>query len=403
MPDDCTTLGSALVGHSCFHSTHGPFATRVATLGSASTPTTQSLDPVHTEFRVGLAGSESSVTYQPNRSGAFSIFLGEDVELRVYDPAGSEVGEILGIDGDTGCDGLPVAHVVELSASVRYTLVLGPTERREVVVVIEYVDDFLIENGRDGDGDGFGDPSDALRSVCVPPSGYVENASDCDDRDARIHPGAGERCGDEVDQNCNGLLDDEGLTCAAGEGSCRAPGELVCAGDGVACDATAVARSSESCNGVDDDCDGQIDEDPKLCPEPDLPACVRSGVSAFCGCLLDLDCGPRDSGRICNTASRRCVSGCGSSPGRNGCPAGTRCEASTEEGICVPTSPDAGMGGQGASGSVSTSDGGSEASPEAESSASSTRGDDGGCGCRASRRPPALTSTIAAAESGRTA
>jgi hypothetical protein len=395
LPDDCAKLGSALVGHSCFHSTHGPFATRVATPGSASTPTTENLDPVHTEFRVGLAGSESSVSYQPKRSGAFGIFLGEDVKLRVYDPARSELGELLRVDGDTGCDGLPVAHVVQLSASVRYLLVFGPTQSRDVVLVIEYVDDFLIENGRDRDGDGFGAPSDTLRSVCVPTSGYVENSSDCDDQDPRIHPGAGERCGDEVDQNCNGLLDDDRLTCAGGEGACRVNGELACAGDGVVCDATALSGSSETCNGIDDDCDGQIDEGEKLCPEPDLPSCVRNGLGAFCGCLLDLDCGPSDSGRLCDTSSRRCVSGCESSPGRNGCPAGTHCNASTQQGICVPTSPDAGVGGQGSGGAMSASDGGSEAPTNAEAQTLSGPGDDGGCGCRAGRGAPGPTTRLA--------
>jgi hypothetical protein len=35
--------------------------------------------------------------------------------------------------------------------------------------------------------------------------GYTENQGDCDDDNASIHPGAGEICGDGIDQDCNGM------------------------------------------------------------------------------------------------------------------------------------------------------------------------------------------------------
>ncbi|MCB9761129.1 MAG: putative metal-binding motif-containing protein [Alphaproteobacteria bacterium] len=59
----------------------------------------------------------------------------------------------------------------------------------------------------DADGDGFGDPNDPA-TACAPPSGYVEDASDCDDTRSDVFPGADETPGDEVDNNCDGLLDD---------------------------------------------------------------------------------------------------------------------------------------------------------------------------------------------------
>ena len=45
----------------------------------------------------------------------------------------------------------------------------------------------------DGDGDGYGDADSAV-TTCALPSGYVEDASDCDDTDPRTHPGAVELC-----------------------------------------------------------------------------------------------------------------------------------------------------------------------------------------------------------------
>lgn len=61
----------------------------------------------------------------------------------------------------------------------------------------------------DSDGDGFGDPSDSI-SACVPLMGYVFINTDCNDTDAAINPDAPELC-NGVDENCNGIMD-EGLT-----------------------------------------------------------------------------------------------------------------------------------------------------------------------------------------------
>lgn len=58
-----------------------------------------------------------------------------------------------------------------------------------------------------------------------------------------------------------------GTPCTAGLGACLRDGVYVCSGDGltVVCDAVAGAPSAEICNGIDDDCDGIVDEG-ALCP-----------------------------------------------------------------------------------------------------------------------------------------
>jgi hypothetical protein len=78
------------------------------------------------------------------------------------------------------------------------------------------------------------------------------------------------RC-DGLDNDCNGIIDDPyraptgtlGQTCTnGGVGSCFHAGTYVCNSthDGVTCNAAAGTVGTETCNAADDDCDGTVDE-----------------------------------------------------------------------------------------------------------------------------------------------
>ena len=327
LPGSCAGLGEALTEHSCFHVVFGPTSTAMATPGSTPTAATPHIDSVHTQFRVALPTPEgtNTVLYTPERSGQWLVFLQADVPIVVVNEAGGALPALYQQLGDTGCESLPVVRAYALVAGATYRLTLGPTALSEVGIVIEYVDDFVVRNGRDSDADGFGDPDDVVESPCLPPEGYAPNDLDCDDANPSISPNAVELCGDAVDQNCNGSVDDVGLACHVGEGSCRRMGTRSCsvANGAVTCGAVPGEPQQEICNNADDNCDGSIDE-ANECTSP-TPACIRSGVVAACGCALDADCGPPDSGLVCDVAAALCIEGCSDDPGRNGCPAGASC------------------------------------------------------------------------------
>ena len=131
----------------------------------------------------------------------------------------------------------------------------------------------------DGDGDGYGDPSDVTLD-CSPPTGFVADSSDCADGDAAVNPAASEVC-DGVDNDCNGLtdFDDPGVTDAVvyytdgdgdgygdastGSAACEQSSGTVTVDMATDCDDTDAGISpvaGEACDGVDNDCDGLVDD-----------------------------------------------------------------------------------------------------------------------------------------------
>ncbi len=148
----------------------------------------------------------------------------------------------------------------------------------------------------DLDDDGYGDPNEPIL-VCTPGPNQSTNASDCDDNDPGVHPGADEIC-DGIDQDCDdGLPDggiDEGVTqtwYADSDGDtfgdpnapvegCSQPENTV--ENGLDCDdtnASAFPGGTEVCDdGIDQDCNGYD----LGCEEVDLDGDGFSQVQGDC-------------------------------------------------------------------------------------------------------------------------
>ena len=135
----------------------------------------------------------------------------------------------------------------------------------------------------DADGDGYADEE------C--------GGADCADDDDAVYPGADELC-DDVDNDCDGDIDedypDKGAACDGPDADECANGTYVCnaAGDDLECEGD--TPQTEACDGLDNDCDGEVDEDwPSLgeaCDGDDSDECANG----------QLVCNAAGNGVTCN-------------------------------------------------------------------------------------------------------
>jgi hypothetical protein len=115
---------------------------------------------------------------------------------------------------------------------------------------------------------------------------------------------AAESC-NYLDDNCNGSTDEGfaglGTPCTAGLGVCARVGVLQCKADGSATTCSAVAgppdAGGEVCDGLDNDCNGTLDDDLPPAPLCPLQKGVCSGSTELCaGQLGYFPCGPATYG-----------------------------------------------------------------------------------------------------------
>ncbi|TNE85759.1 MAG: hypothetical protein EP330_24285 [Deltaproteobacteria bacterium] len=183
----------------------------------------------------------------------------------VIDTAG---GEFAVSTGAGGVGSAPVDPVVVASCNPGCAAVLYPVGadgRGDALLSVDI--------SGDEDGDGY------LGAVC--------GGTDCDDDDDGVHSGAVETC-DGRDEDCSGVADDlpDAPLADLQAGVC-AGATKVCDGAGgwaepdYATYATAYEANEASCDGVDNDCNGQAD-DLANAPAADLQDGVCAGATKVC-------------------------------------------------------------------------------------------------------------------------
>jgi len=196
-------------------------------------------------------------------------YLESDTPLPTTDPGSGDVVDD-GTDSLTGdCDDLDAA--------------VHPDAEESCDGVDEDCDGGTDEEAGDGsswyldmDDDGYGAVATGETRCESPGEGWVARAGDCDDADPDVHRGAAETWYDGIDQDCAGdsdydrdgdgyveagLVDPDASTLDPGSGEIVDDGSTTEPGD---CDdrrATVHPDAEESCDDVDEDCDGETDED----------------------------------------------------------------------------------------------------------------------------------------------
>ncbi|MBI5196453.1 MAG: hypothetical protein HZA10_09035 [Nitrospirae bacterium] len=152
---------------------------------------------------------------------------------------------------------------------------------------------------QDIDGDGYSNGNIIVQ--CSVPAGYktlselTAVSGDCDDYSALKYPEASDVICDGVDNNCDGIPDDGYVpvptTC--GIGACAAAGTSSCQGGVMVNTCTPGAPSAELCDGIDNNCNGQVDDGLASIPTTcGIGACAAAGTSSCQGGVMVNTCTP---------------------------------------------------------------------------------------------------------------
>jgi hypothetical protein len=264
----------------------GPEGDLAVTIGGDCDDDDPDVSPLAFESCNGVDDDCDGVADQPGTPGCALYFADAD-------------GDGWGSDADVSCLCQPdLVHVLASGGDCNDASAAANPDRDEVCDGLDNdCDGITDEEGatgcfahyRDADGDGAGDASDP-RCLCGPVPPYTATTGDdCSDRTAAIGPQATELC-NGFDDDCDGTIDEEGATgClptyvdADGDGyGAAGSARCLCAPDGQ--HVTRVGGDcddgddgvhpgvEEACNGVDDDCDGEVDE--VLDGDPIATGCV---------------------------------------------------------------------------------------------------------------------------------
>lgn len=190
-------------------------------------------DPSFTIPTTTFCSQDAAVTLTETGTTG-GTFSGPGVSGSSFDPAVAGVG----------------THTIWYHVTAQQGAATGPaTDSSSVVVTVSgpsysyYVD---------ADNDTYGDINTSAVLFCsaIAPMGYSANNQDCDDNNGAIHPGALEIPSNSIDEDCDGFD-------AAIDADLDGYDNTVDCDDN---DDTVNPGATEVCDGIDNNCDGNIDE-----------------------------------------------------------------------------------------------------------------------------------------------
>jgi len=157
----------------------------------------------------------------------------------------------------------------------------------EGLVVIDCYFDF--------DDDQYGLEDYTTVTGCRCPPTYAYFYGDCNDDNPNINPGVPEICGNDIDENCDGIIADDIDNDGDGYFACGLPQDCHDGNPDIHPDA------QETCNGLDDNCDGLIDGQ-----ELTVEIC-GNGIDDNCDGLWDIEPSHMDPQCMCEYIDGTCV------------------------------------------------------------------------------------------------
>lgn len=128
-----------------------------------------------------------------------------DTYLHILDAAGTRVAF-----NDDGCGTSSTLTTSTLVPGIYYAVVDGynATSEGTFTLSLDYTSTPSVTYYADADGDTFGDANGNPIQLCTPTAGFATNNLDCDDTNAAVNPVATEIAYDGIDNNCDGQLDE---------------------------------------------------------------------------------------------------------------------------------------------------------------------------------------------------
>ncbi len=159
------------------------------------------------------ASSNDDIANKPGFTGDSGGYINTMVDLSNYDGQDIHLRFVYGSDNNTVDHGWYLDDFAILSIdSVQNIACLSASNAADycdTVVTYLLADcDLIYTLYEDLDNDGFGTSNDSIYHCDVNLFGYAANKLDCDDNESTVYPNATELC-DGLDNNCNGIIDED--------------------------------------------------------------------------------------------------------------------------------------------------------------------------------------------------